>query len=232
MFPANYQRHLDYGGGNGDFVTYLSAHTSKAIIVDVIEKPKNKDKNYTYIQISPDEELPFSKNYFDVITLLEVLEHVVDEQKTINEIVRVLKPGGTLILSVPSQGLLSWFDPGDLKFKFPTFHRLIYSYVYGFSKYKHQFNQNSDLFGDISRRGEMRHKHFAESELISLLENSFEIKEVIHYGLFYPILAIIYQIFRLIFKYESSLLKQLIIWDGKLLVGELSFGIIVKAGKK
>jgi SAM-dependent methyltransferase len=38
---------------------------------------------------------------FDTVLLLDVLEHVPDPAKVLSEIYRVLRPGGTLILSVP-----------------------------------------------------------------------------------------------------------------------------------
>lgn len=43
----------------------------------------------------------FEENSFDAIFMIEVLEHVKEPQQAINQLYRVLKPGGTLILSVP-----------------------------------------------------------------------------------------------------------------------------------
>ncbi len=45
--------------------------------------------------------LPFRNQYFDVVICSEVLEHIPDHQCAIDEIVRVLKTGGTLVVSVP-----------------------------------------------------------------------------------------------------------------------------------
>ncbi len=47
------------------------------------------------------EKIPFLKNSFDCITALDVLEHV-DDQKALKEIIRVLKPEGLLIITVPA----------------------------------------------------------------------------------------------------------------------------------
>ena len=44
-------------------------------------------------------------SFFDVVTLLDVLEHI-EEKKALREIKRVLKPGGTLIITVPAYQLL------------------------------------------------------------------------------------------------------------------------------
>ena len=45
--------------------------------------------------------LSFSDNSFDIIICNHVLEHIVNEKQALNEIYRVLKPGGLAILQVP-----------------------------------------------------------------------------------------------------------------------------------
>ena len=47
-------------------------------------------------------QLPFPDDSFDRIIASEVLEHVTDDQIALDEIFRVLKPGGTLAATVPS----------------------------------------------------------------------------------------------------------------------------------
>ncbi|CAI9413790.1 class I SAM-dependent methyltransferase [Nocardioides sp. T2.26MG-1] len=46
-------------------------------------------------------ELPFADGEFDRIVAAEVLEHIHDDVTAIKELVRVLRPGGTLAISVP-----------------------------------------------------------------------------------------------------------------------------------
>ena len=45
--------------------------------------------------------LSFSDNSFDVVICNHVLEHIVNEKQALNEIYRVLKPGGWAIIQVP-----------------------------------------------------------------------------------------------------------------------------------
>lgn len=45
--------------------------------------------------------LDYQKNFFDKIISLETLEHCPDPQKFLNELYRVIKPGGVLVMSLP-----------------------------------------------------------------------------------------------------------------------------------
>ena len=45
--------------------------------------------------------LPFKDDHFDLVICAEVLEHIKDYKQAIQEIVRVLKPGRNLVVSVP-----------------------------------------------------------------------------------------------------------------------------------
>jgi len=45
--------------------------------------------------------LPFADGAFDVVICSEVLEHIPESRKAAGEIVRILKPGGDLVVSVP-----------------------------------------------------------------------------------------------------------------------------------
>ncbi|MDF1590856.1 MAG: class I SAM-dependent methyltransferase [Desulfobacterales bacterium] len=45
--------------------------------------------------------LPFKDNFFDLIVCSEILEHIPDHRMAVAEVVRVLKPGRDLVVSVP-----------------------------------------------------------------------------------------------------------------------------------
>ncbi len=45
--------------------------------------------------------LPFSGEIFDLVICSEVMEHIPDDRRAAKEILRVLKPGGNLVVSVP-----------------------------------------------------------------------------------------------------------------------------------
>lgn len=52
------------------------------------------------------EHLQFPDSTFDVLTALDVLEHVDDDLKALSEMYRVMKPGAWLIITVPAYGFL------------------------------------------------------------------------------------------------------------------------------
>jgi SAM-dependent methyltransferase len=49
------------------------------------------------------EDLPFPESLFDLILSNEVIEHVVDDQKAVREMIRTLVPGGRMILFCPNR---------------------------------------------------------------------------------------------------------------------------------
>lgn len=50
--------------------------------------------------------LPYENMYFDIVLCNHVLEHIHNDLSALNEINRVIKPGGILILGVPNEGCL------------------------------------------------------------------------------------------------------------------------------
>jgi SAM-dependent methyltransferase len=56
--------------------------------------------------------LPFAANTFDVVSALDVIEHVPDDARAAAEIFRVLRPGGILVASVPAYQFL--WGPHDV----------------------------------------------------------------------------------------------------------------------
>lgn len=52
----------------------------------------------------PAEKLEFPDNTFDIVFSHEVLEHVIDDQLSANEAIRVLRPGGKFVVFTPNVG--------------------------------------------------------------------------------------------------------------------------------
>lgn len=93
---------LDLGCGFGALTKALLEKKATVIAADVDNKslriaktflPKNKRLKFIKVNNS---KLPFVNDYFDVVFLFDVIEHVKDPPTTISECKRVLKPGGIL----------------------------------------------------------------------------------------------------------------------------------------
>jgi len=97
---------LDVGCGVGVYAKKF-AQTSKEVYGTDIDEASIKEakKNYPDIKFfaAPAEKLPFPDNLFDIVFLHEVLEHVVDDKKAVQEAYRVLKPGAKIVIFVPNR---------------------------------------------------------------------------------------------------------------------------------
>jgi ubiquinone/menaquinone biosynthesis C-methylase UbiE len=54
--------------------------------------------------------MPFPDNYFDKVVSLGVIEHLEDPKQALQELARVLKPGGVAIIMTPNKLSLGFFD--------------------------------------------------------------------------------------------------------------------------
>lgn len=60
------------------------------------------------------EHLPIASGAADVVIMSEIIEHLVDTDAALTEAMRVLRPGGTLLLSTPN--LAAWYNRALLAF--------------------------------------------------------------------------------------------------------------------
>jgi len=69
-----------------------------------LDKKITEDRfdNLSFKTILIDEQLPLPDKSVDVVTLLAVLEHLEKPVATLAEVKRILKPGGTLLITVPT----------------------------------------------------------------------------------------------------------------------------------
>lgn len=92
--PGKYQV-CDLGCGSGQLLRELIRRGHSAVGVDVQPGPHIVVGNLNL-------PLPLDDQQFDLVTSLAVLEHLDDPSLNLREAHRILKPGGTLILTTPS----------------------------------------------------------------------------------------------------------------------------------
>jgi SAM-dependent methyltransferase len=98
-------RVLENGCGVGMYLEHLAPHVGSIIGLEYEPGRAQQAQNRVpSVVIAAGEELPFEPLAFDTILSHEVLEHVRDDRCSIVEMVRVLKPGGVILLFVPNRG--------------------------------------------------------------------------------------------------------------------------------
>jgi ubiquinone/menaquinone biosynthesis C-methylase UbiE len=104
------KRILDIGCGDGSFAVRLGKY-SRVFGIDISEKAVDLARKAGLSACKADvsrEKLPFDSECFDVVYMGDVIEHLLDPDFAILEVLRVLKPDGFLVLSTPNLG--SWLN--------------------------------------------------------------------------------------------------------------------------
>ena len=95
---------LDIGCGSGNYLAEVEKIGWDVYGIDPSDVAVNvaKGRGLKNIYKGDAIKLPFEDNFFDVISIFHVFEHVPNPQEVLNETKRVLKPGGILIIGVPN----------------------------------------------------------------------------------------------------------------------------------
>lgn len=200
--PEPSECHLDFGSFDASIPLQLlrSGVVRSAVAADVVniqhkftEKFGAVPRGLELLQLeiaNAGHGLP--EKSFTTASILDVLEHIYDQDAVLQSIRRALRPDGLLIVTVPKRHAFSFLDMGNWKFVFPTLHRwfitLKHSEQHYISRYK---SPESGLVGDIEVKKSW-HEHFSVESLTALLEqNGFTVQEVDGSGLFARPLGII-----------------------------------------
>ncbi len=93
---------LDVGGGTGRVAVLFQAIASQVLIADsairMLQEAQDKDLRTVNAN---SELLPLQSGIFERVIMVDALHHVKDQGKTLNEIWRVLAPGGRLVIEEP-----------------------------------------------------------------------------------------------------------------------------------
>lgn len=96
---------LEVGGGQGGLTALLyprSHITNIDLNPEYAKVACNQQKQVSFI-CGDATNLPFENQSFDAVTMFDVLEHIPDHKKAVSEALRVLRPGGFILISTPNE---------------------------------------------------------------------------------------------------------------------------------
>jgi SAM-dependent methyltransferase len=96
---------LENGCGVGMYVEHLAPFGGKIFGLEYdFERAAQAGARSVGIVNAAGERLPYPDASFDLILSHEVLEHVADDAQAVREMVRVIRPGGRMVIFVPNRG--------------------------------------------------------------------------------------------------------------------------------
>jgi 2-polyprenyl-3-methyl-5-hydroxy-6-metoxy-1,4-benzoquinol methylase len=104
-------RVLDVGCGEGAFAAAMVDAGAHVVAVDIAEEPlrraRSRHPELDLRLVAPDGPWQLDDASFDAVWAGEVIEHVADTAAWLSEVRRVLRSGGSLVVSTPAHGRLA-----------------------------------------------------------------------------------------------------------------------------
>lgn len=106
----NFDKILEIGAGSAPHYAFIKHNYNEYHIADTSDYAKDFHKNNDKVKfVSYDGKiLPYNDNTFDRIIISHCLEHILAPENFINEMMRTLKVGGVLSISLPTDPGLVW----------------------------------------------------------------------------------------------------------------------------
>ena len=104
---------LDVGCNMGFFLKKAVEYGYEGYGVDPSESLSNiaREKNGLNVETAFLENSSFQNNFFDIVTMTDVFEHIVNPKQILSRVKEILKPDGVVLIKVPNArfNLLKWF---------------------------------------------------------------------------------------------------------------------------
>jgi methionine biosynthesis protein MetW len=100
---------VDLGCGPGHLCKYISEKGYPVTGVDISDNSLElvRQKGIKAVKANLQEKLPFEDNELDIVIATEVIEHIYDTESFMEEIKRITKPGGSIIITTPNVASLA-----------------------------------------------------------------------------------------------------------------------------
>lgn len=95
---------LDLGSDNGVISFLLRKQGGIWYSADLNQETVEAIRSLVHhrVDLIDDKGIHYPDNFFDLVVVVDLLEHVADDQLYISELARILKKGGRLVLNVPN----------------------------------------------------------------------------------------------------------------------------------
>ena len=105
-----YSKILEIGAGSAPHLNYLKHDYDEYFVVETSYYALDiyKDMKNINAKIYDGKKLPFEDNFFDRIIISHCLEHIIEPEKFLVEMMSKLKKGGVLSISLPTDPGLLW----------------------------------------------------------------------------------------------------------------------------
>lgn len=168
------EKSLNLGTGEGDYDALVRSFSNNLVSCDINErdiafaKELNRDLTNVVYRIEDALDLTFADNSFDLIISVEVLEHVGKPDRMMEEVSRVLKPGGIAMLTFPRYQFPVTYDPINRWFRKGT-KRYFAQGAYAFG---HDYLVKADEFESWCAANQLKiiHQENLSGALIGLFE--------------------------------------------------------------
>ncbi len=227
-------RMMELGCGTGFFLRSLKSYRSDLELFgcDISQKAidlAKENKQYTIdYRVAEAGELPYGDNSFDVVVMMDVLEHLEDMEAALKEVKRVLKDKGTFHLLVPCEVnplTLHWLMwkikiGHNLKRKYSghiqqltskKVRKLINSNQFNIVKETYSFHglgQINDIFFDYLPRVFTKNKINPDKRIKAPTAKDKIIRSIKERGLFLTFWFMLGRVFEIAAFYESEILKH------------------------
>lgn len=110
---CHFDRVIEVGSGTGKHVSYVKHNFNEYIMTDIsqkylnMSKELNKNEKFKF-EIADATNLQYADSSFDRLISIYNLEHLPNPHDVLKEWRRVIKPGGTISISIPTEGGLAW----------------------------------------------------------------------------------------------------------------------------
>ena len=154
---------LEIGTGSGYGIDVIAKHADEFVTIDKFDSDHpgiNTIKNVSFKKMEIPPFIGIPDNHFDFVISFQVIEHIKDDNFYVQEIYRVLKPGGKFILTTPNIKMSITRNPWHIReytvsglatLLLKSFNKVTSDGVFGNAKIMDYYNKNKASVKRITR---------------------------------------------------------------------------------